>query len=197
MKLNYQDFLFIYSLYKQGHWNMNVDCYCFLWDFPTRLFDTFMYCLFVFSKSSLLPAMPAGLFDFFVYFPFVFNRISSWCCLMIALPARIFDSFMYCPFALSKISFPHYFMVTLPAKILDSFMYFPFVFSKISVLSELLPTLPARVFDSCIALLCSERWPLDVAWWQSCKKIIFARYLDFQLKNVRSKYLVPFVSIKA
>ena len=56
----------------------------------------------ILPESKLLATMPAKVFDSFMYCPFVFTKTSFGCCLMVALTARVFDSFMYCHFVFKQ-----------------------------------------------------------------------------------------------
>ena len=52
---------------------------------------------------ALMVALPARVFDSFMYCPFVLSKTSLCSCLMVALPTRVLDSFMYCPFVFSQM----------------------------------------------------------------------------------------------
>ena len=85
---------------------------------PARVLDSFMYCPFVLSKTSLcscsMIALPARVFDSFtfMYCPLMSSKTSICCCLIFAILTRIFDSVLYNLIMPNRILFMFYFMST-------------------------------------------------------------------------------------
>ena len=91
-------------------------CSCLIVAFATKVFISFMHCLLVLTKFSLLRklfvAIPARMFESFMYCPLVLSNIFFLICLMAALLADVFDSCM-CPLMFSKIFSLRKFYITL------------------------------------------------------------------------------------
>jgi len=179
-----------------------------------RVFNSFMYCLFVLSNISfrccLIVAMRARIFDYFMYRAFV-SSITVFCsCLMVALPTWVFESFMYCPFVFSKISFRCGLMIALCArmhcpyvlcktslcKLLDDYIarkdiWLLHVLTKIYFHSCFMVTLAARIFDSFIF---SPFALSKISFWCCLIVVIYARIFDsFVMILATFKFIGTFI----